>query len=39
LEVLASAGDYLYTVQSVDRPDRVSRQTLDRLLKLMISRP
>jgi len=38
LELLARAGNYLYTLQATDKPDGVSRVTLERLLKTILAR-
>jgi hypothetical protein len=38
LELLASAGDYLYTLKAVEKPDAVSRAAEEQLLGLLLSR-
>ncbi len=38
LELLARSGSFLYTLGGTDQPDAVSRQTLERLLALVMSR-
>jgi hypothetical protein len=38
LELLASAGDYLYTLRVVARPDTVSRPAEEQLLRVLLAR-
>ena len=38
LELLAHSGTYLYTLQAIEEPDGISRLTLERLLKVVMSR-
>jgi hypothetical protein len=38
MELLAQQGSYLYTLRGLDSPDRVSRRTLERLLRTVIAR-
>jgi hypothetical protein len=38
LELLASAGDYLYTLRAVAKPDKVSRPAEEQLLRALLAR-